>query len=75
MTDQNKQLAKIFHDLSSMYRFMGGENPFRAMAYQKASRAIQGLTEDISFYLNQDTLKEIPGIGERRAQWRRKFAV
>src|SRR5574339_762960 len=73
MKDQNKQLAGIFHDLSSMYKFLGGENPFRAMAYKKASQAIQGLTEDISFYLNQDTLKEIPGIGESLEEDIRQF--
>lgn len=63
MTDHNKQLALIFHNLASMYRFLGKDNSFRAMAYQKASQAISGLPEDISYYIKGDILQEIPGIG------------
>lgn len=63
MTESNHQLATIFHDLSSMYRFLGGKNPFRAIAYQNAAQAIKGLPEDISFYIKEDSLREIPGIG------------
>jgi len=64
MTDRNKKLASDFHALASIYRFLGDENPFRALAYKKGSRAIQDLPEDISVYNKQDTLTEIPGIGE-----------
>ena len=63
MTEQNKHLALIFHDLASMYRFLGGENPFRAIAYQKASQSIQALPKDIAYYITEDSVKEIPGIG------------
>lgn len=63
MTTHNKHLAAIFHDLSSMYRLLGGTNSFRAIAYQKASQAITGLPEDISSYIKNDTLRDIPGIG------------
>ena len=64
MTEGNKQLASIFHDLASMYRFLGGENPFRALAYQRASQVIQSLPKDISYYIKDNSLQEIPGIGE-----------
>lgn len=64
MTEQNRQLALILHDLALMYRFLGGGNAFRAIAYQKASQAISGLPDDISSYVREGTLQEIPGIGE-----------
>jgi DNA polymerase (family 10) len=73
MTDRNKQLATILHHLASIYRFLGGENPFRAMAYQKASQAIQGLPDDITYYIEQDTLEEIPGIGKSMEKEIREF--
>lgn len=33
------------------------------MAYQRASQTIMGLPEDISYYIEEDSLEEIPGIG------------
>ncbi len=47
-----------------MYKFIGGENPFRAVAYKKASQAIEALPEDITEYNKRGTLSEIPGVGE-----------
>lgn len=64
MTDQNKQLAEALHELGSMYKFLGGENLFKAIAYLKASQAINGLPDDISVYLKKGTVKDIPGVGE-----------
>ncbi len=64
MTESNQKLSQLFHDLASIYRFLGGENPFRSIAYQNASRSIQGLPEDIAHYIEQNTLGEIPGIGK-----------
>jgi DNA polymerase (family 10) len=40
-----------------------GENPFRVRAYENASRAIEGLTEDPQELLEAGTLAEVPGIG------------
>jgi DNA polymerase (family X) len=64
MTEQNKKLSHILNDIASMYRFLGGENPFRALAYKKAAQAIEGLPEDMSVYDKQGTLDDIPGVGE-----------
>lgn len=64
MTDTNQKLSQLLHDTASMYRFLGDKNPFRAIAYENAARSIQGLPEDITYYVNRDSLDEIPGIGK-----------
>ncbi|HXP52852.1 MAG TPA: nucleotidyltransferase domain-containing protein, partial [Bacteroidia bacterium] len=64
MEQANKELAVIFHDMASIYRYLGSEDRFRALAYEKASRIIGGMQEDIKAYDKNGTLKEIPGIGE-----------
>lgn len=64
MERTNKELAAIFHDMATIYRYLGNEDRFRVLAYEKASRIIGGMQEDISDYAKSDTLKEIPGIGE-----------
>lgn len=64
MTQRNQQLAHLFHEIASIYRFLGEENRFRAIAYENASRTLHGLPEDISYYVRQDTLDDIPGIGK-----------
>jgi DNA polymerase (family X) len=64
MIDQNKKLSRILNDIASMYKFIGGNNPFRALAYKKASQAIDGLPEDISVYNQRGTLAEIQGVGK-----------
>lgn len=73
MTQHNHELATIFHAIALMYRFMGGDNSFRARAYQKASQVVRGLPEDISTYVKEDTLDDIPGIGASLAKDIREF--
>lgn len=61
---KNKDLSKIFKDMSSIYEYIGGEERFRAIAYRKASKVIDNLNEDIAFYSNSDALDELSGIGK-----------
>jgi len=63
MSQRNEALAQIFHTMADIYRLMGN-NKFRAIAYQKASNVIDGLPEDILYYIKTDSLDEIPGIGK-----------
>ena len=63
MTAQNNKLATIFHKIASIYKFVGGQ-AFRAGAYQKVSQSIAELPEDISKYVQQDRMEEIPGVGD-----------
>jgi DNA polymerase (family 10) len=63
MSKRNEELARIFHTMADIYRLLGN-NKFRAIAYQNASNVIDGLPEDISFYVKTDTLDDVPGIGK-----------
>lgn len=60
----NSELSDIFIKMSEIYRYMGGEERFRAIAYNKAAKVIAALPQDVSVYLKNDTLKALPGIGE-----------
>ncbi|HVX25615.1 MAG TPA: DNA polymerase/3'-5' exonuclease PolX [Parafilimonas sp.] len=64
----NKQLARIFKDMSSIYQYMGGKQKFRAIAYAKAANVLDNLQHDISTYVNNNTLDEVPCIGESMAE-------
>jgi DNA polymerase (family 10) len=64
MTHQNKALSEIFHNIASIYKFKNGENRFRALAYENASRSIAQLPYDLTHYLQEDELEKLPGIGE-----------
>lgn len=67
MHQRNKEISDIFHDMAAIYRYHGDDR-FRALAYDKASKAIASLPEDITEYIHEGTLKEIPGIGEHTAE-------
>lgn len=61
----NTDLAAIFHQMASCYRYLGGEHRFRVMAYDNASRTLNGLKDDISIYASDvDELEKLKGIGE-----------
>lgn len=64
----NKQLSRIFREMSSIYQYMGSSQKFRAVAYAKAANVIGGLQQDISSYVANDTVEEVPGIGESIAE-------
>lgn len=68
MSSINHSLSQALNDLGSIYRYLGEEERFRALAYTKASRTIDGLEEDITFYIKNKTLEDIPGIGESIAE-------
>ena len=67
ITDLNRQLARIFREMSAMYTYIGNTERFRALAYQHAAQAISGLTQDVTRYVESGTLEDIPGIGEHTA--------
>lgn len=73
MADNNRPLTEIFRDMSSIYQYIGGEERFRALAYQKAARSIGALQTDISSFAENDTLEDIPGIGEHIADKVREY--
>lgn len=65
----NAALADIFHQMAACYRYMGPDQRFRAIAYDKAARTIANLREDISQYATDiHSLDALNGIGESIAE-------
>jgi len=61
----NTELANIFHQMASCYRYLGPKQRFRVMAYDGAFRTLNGLKDDISLYAGDlKTLDKLHGIGE-----------
>ncbi len=60
---KNQELAEIFNRIADALEYKG-ELPFRIIAYRKAARTLQELTEDIETIAAKNALQEIPGIGE-----------
>ncbi|HSF88027.1 MAG TPA: DNA polymerase/3'-5' exonuclease PolX [Saprospiraceae bacterium] len=68
MASINHSLSQVLNDLGNIYRYLGEEERFRAIAYTKASRTIDGLEDEITVYIKNNTLEDIPGIGESIAE-------
>jgi len=60
---KNLEIAQIFRDIAKILEIKG-DNPFRIRAYERAAQNIEGLTEDIENYIQEDRLTEIAGIGK-----------
>ncbi len=60
---KNKEIAQIFYRIADALEFKG-EQVFRILAYRKAARIIEELSEDIEVLNKEGKLKDIPGIGE-----------
>ena len=61
---------EIADKLNLVFQLMqlAGENRFKAIAFDKASLTIKGLSEDINTYIDNNTLTDIKGIGKSIAQ-------
>jgi DNA polymerase IV (family X) len=57
----NKELAKIFKNMSHIYEFL--DDKFRALAYAKAAQIIEDLPDDIRNYIVTGKINDIRGIG------------
>ena len=68
MTETNHELARIFNNLASIYRYLGTDERFRSLAFSKAAQNIDNLKDDVTVYIQNATLEDIPGIGERIAE-------
>lgn len=61
----NAALASIFFHMADCYRYLGNDDRFRAIAYDKAGKVLTNMKEDIAGYAKDiKTLDEIGGIGE-----------
>jgi len=59
---KNKELAAIFNRIADALEIKG-EKGFKVIAYRKASRILEDLTEDIEAIAKEKRLLSIPGIG------------
>jgi len=64
---KNKELALLFSRIADALEIKG-EVGFKIIAYRKAARILEDLTEDIMTVANEKRLQEIPGIGSGIAQ-------
>ena len=67
--ENNKKLATIFHDMALCYAYIGHEERFRVIAYERVSKILSRMDEDIADYANNiKSLDAIEGIGESIAE-------
>ena len=59
----NKQVAAILEEIGLLLELQG-ESPFKSRAYYNGARTIEFLTEDLTKLVEEDKLKELPGIGK-----------
>jgi DNA polymerase (family 10) len=59
----NREIAEIFNRMSRALTFKGLDH-FRALAYERAARALRGEEEDVTKLARENRLNEIPGIGK-----------
>ncbi|MGQ9534692.1 MAG: DNA polymerase/3'-5' exonuclease PolX, partial [bacterium] len=64
---KNKEIAHIFNQIADALEYKG-ENVFRVVAYRKAARIIDELTEDVEELIKSGRLKNLAGIGEGMAK-------
>ncbi|MEO0155977.1 MAG: DNA polymerase III, partial [candidate division WOR-3 bacterium] len=67
MMKKNREIAAIFNQIADALEYKG-ENVFRVVAYRKAARILEELTEDVEELLKSGRLKALPGIGEGMAE-------
>lgn len=61
-----KGIADILDEMGTLLELRGA-NPFKARAYHNASRALEGITQDLESIVASGELLEIPGIGKTTA--------
>ncbi|MDH7575520.1 MAG: DNA polymerase/3'-5' exonuclease PolX [Candidatus Saccharicenans sp.] len=67
MENRNKEIANIFYRIADALEIKG-ETGFKVVAYQKAARILEDLTQDVQELVNSGQLAEIPGIGKGMAE-------
>lgn len=58
----NHDVARILREIGSILEIKG-ENPFKVRAYENAARTIEGLSAELSTYLQNGTLGDLAGVG------------
>jgi DNA polymerase (family 10) len=64
---KNQEIAVQFEEIADALE-LKGEIQFKVLAYRRAARSIEELTEDVAELAKSGKLREIPGIGEGTAK-------
>ncbi|MEO1162876.1 MAG: DNA polymerase/3'-5' exonuclease PolX [Chloroflexota bacterium] len=59
----NRDIAEVFSNIADILEIKG-ESRFRYLSYRRASEEIAELPRDLRAYLDDGTLRDIPGIGK-----------
>lgn len=59
----NFEVSRVFQSIADMLEIKG-ENRFRINAYRRAARAIDELSEPVVQHVKDESLRDIPGVGE-----------
>lgn len=74
MSVTNSEIAEKLREIYQLMQ-LAGENRFRAIAFDRAAQTIESLNEDISTYIEKDTLTDIKGIGNSIAEDIKSYAA
>ncbi len=58
-----KAIVAILDEMGTLHELLGS-NPFKARAFHNASRALEGVTEDLRELVESGGIREVQGIGE-----------
>ncbi|MFB6273633.1 MAG: helix-hairpin-helix domain-containing protein [Salinibacter sp.] len=64
---RNDDVAQRLQETADLLELTGG-NPYRARAFSRAARSVNGLDEAVADRLRSGTLEEVDGIGEAMAE-------
>jgi DNA polymerase (family 10) len=64
---KNREIAGLFDDIADALEIRG-ESGFKVVAYRKAARTLQDMTEDIETVAREGRLRAIPGVGSGLAE-------
>jgi DNA polymerase (family 10) len=69
---KNREIAGLFDRIADALE-VKGETGFKVVAYRKASRVLQDMTEDVEVVAREGRLESVPGIGEGLAKKIREY--
>jgi DNA polymerase (family 10) len=64
---EKKALAAILDEMGTLLELQGA-NPFKSRAYHNASRAVEGITQDLDALIESGEILEVSGIGKSIAE-------
>lgn len=68
---RNGEVASLLYSIADLLEMQGV--PFKPVAYRRAARSIEGLSEDVGEVSGRGALEDIPGVGRNIAEKIREF--